>query len=204
MLPKTALVLVGVTLAAAPGVPDAAGPIPVPRFKPTLDELSNFAEMPADARSAMLRALALRLDARLEEKPDDVEGWLRLARTRAALGERAAALDAFDRALALAPTSPGILRAYAQTLVASGRGEAPVVSADAVALFRRLAVLEPRDPEPHWYLGLAAEQSGDPERAETHWLRALALLRADSPEATRVMRRIEGLRQAAGPLVSGS
>ena len=47
--------------------------------------------MSADDRSAFIRSMVEGLAARLEENPDDPEGWLRLARSYQVLGEKAAA-----------------------------------------------------------------------------------------------------------------
>jgi len=49
----------------------------------------------------MVRGMVERLASRLETEPGDGEGWLRLARARVVLGERAAAIAAYEKALAL-------------------------------------------------------------------------------------------------------
>jgi cytochrome c-type biogenesis protein CcmH len=202
MRPSSFVLLAGFALATIPVVPDAAAPVPIPRFKPSLDELSNFAEMLPAAREAMLRGLAIRLESRLGEDPNDVEGWLRLAQTRTALAERAKAVAAFERALDLAPTSPSVLRAYATALLepspSGDQGDQePVVTVEALALYRRLSLVDPRNPEPHWYSGLFAHQNGDPARAGAHWANALRLVRPGSPDATLMLQRIERLRGAS-------
>ena len=186
------------TLTAA-GAPEAVAPAPVPRFKPSIEELSNFATMPAEAREAMVRALATRLVERLEADPADVEGWLRLAQARLTLGERPLALFAFRRALALAPRSPSVLKAYA----AAELGERdpvtgwPMVTAEAFLLYRRLAMIDPREPEARWYLGLHAFQTGDVVVAADQWRALLRLLPPETAAAETIRQRLEGLREAA-------
>ncbi|WP_025897033.1 tetratricopeptide repeat protein [Kordiimonas gwangyangensis] len=42
-----------------------------------------------------------RLATRLEENPDDAEGWMMLARSQASLGNREAAIAALERGISL-------------------------------------------------------------------------------------------------------
>lgn len=209
MSPAPMVLLASMALSTIlPAWPDAVATVPIPRFKPSIDELTNFAEMPEDVREAVLRGLAVHLEERLLARPDDVEGWLRLAQTRLALDERARAIIAFERALGLAPTSPSVLLAYATALLERPPGGAlPVVTAEAVALYRRLSLVDPRAPEPHWYQGLHAYQNDDPIRAESHWTDALRLVPPDSPDAALMLERIQQLQTIApeaGPTVSSS
>jgi cytochrome c-type biogenesis protein CcmH len=60
------------------------------------------AEMSAEERGQMIRSMVERLAARLEDQPDDREGWLRLGRAYEVLGEPDKARDARARAEALA------------------------------------------------------------------------------------------------------
>lgn len=55
---------------------------------------------------AMIRSMVDGLAARLAESPDDLEGWRRLARSYAVLGETEAAAAAFREVLARAPDDP--------------------------------------------------------------------------------------------------
>ena len=56
-----------------------------------------------EEREAAIRDMVDGLAARLAGAPDDLEGWLRLGRARAVLGEPEAAREAYVRALALMP-----------------------------------------------------------------------------------------------------
>jgi hypothetical protein len=51
-----------------------------------------------------------------------------------------------------------VLKAYTASLLGPDHPEsgAPEVGDDAEGVYRRIAELDPSDPEPHWYLGLAA------------------------------------------------
>jgi cytochrome c-type biogenesis protein CcmH len=69
---------------------------------PTRADMEAAAGMSAEDRGQMIRSMVERLAARLEDQPDDREGWLRLARAYQVLGEPDKARDALARAEALA------------------------------------------------------------------------------------------------------
>ena len=56
-----------------------------------------------EQREAMINAMVERLAARLEQQPDDVEGWSRLGRSYMVLHRPDKARDAYARALQLRP-----------------------------------------------------------------------------------------------------
>jgi cytochrome c-type biogenesis protein CcmH len=69
---------------------------------PTRADVEAAAGMSAEDRDQMIRSMVERLAARLEDQPDDREGWLRLARAYEVLGDPDKARDALARAEALA------------------------------------------------------------------------------------------------------
>jgi cytochrome c-type biogenesis protein CcmH len=54
----------------------------------------------------MIRGMVDGLAQRLEENPEDLDGWLRLARAYSVLGRRAEAVAALESALPLAQSLP--------------------------------------------------------------------------------------------------
>ncbi|CAI8055274.1 Cytochrome c-type biogenesis protein CycH [Geodia barretti] len=72
--------------------------------------------MSPDERMEMIRGMVEGLAARLEENPDDAQGWRRLARSYAVLGEPEKALDTLRRAVEFAPDDLATLHAYARAL----------------------------------------------------------------------------------------
>ncbi len=68
---------------------------------PSAADMAAAAALPAEERDAMIRAMVDRLAARLEQAPEDREGWLRLARAYEVLGETEKARSALRRAEAL-------------------------------------------------------------------------------------------------------
>jgi cytochrome c-type biogenesis protein CcmH len=69
---------------------------------PSRADMDAAAGMSAEERGQMIRSMVERLAARLEDEPDDRDGWLRLARAYEVLGEPDKARDARARAEALA------------------------------------------------------------------------------------------------------
>jgi cytochrome c-type biogenesis protein CcmH len=122
-----------------------------------------------------LRPLVAELQARLQTAPDDLEGWVTLARTQFQLGDHAAAAEAYARAIALAGPDEVALRGE--------RGEAVVLTADgivtemAMADFAAVLQQRPTDPRARYYSALGKAQSGKLRAALDDWQ---ALVR-DSP-----------------------
>ena len=67
-----------------------------------------------EERRAMIESMVARLAARLEQQPDDAEGWVRLGRSYAVLGQPAKARDAYARAAALRPDDAALAQALAE------------------------------------------------------------------------------------------
>ena len=69
---------------------------------PALDSetIANAQSMSAEDQQAMIRSMVDGLEERLAANPDDLDGWLRLIRSRAVLGEAGKAKEAYDKAQA--------------------------------------------------------------------------------------------------------
>lgn len=66
---------------------------------PSSEDMAAAADMTPDERMEMIRGMVTRLAARLEEEPNDLDGWQRLARAYRVLGENANA-EAAERRVA--------------------------------------------------------------------------------------------------------
>lgn len=179
-------------LAEATGRPPAAEAPPSPGAR---ERARAIAALPPEERAAAIRSMVEGLEARLAADGGDVEGWVRLANARRVLGEPDKARRAFEKALALRPDDPSLLSDYAGLLLGPTEpgNDLPGVGAEAKAAYERLALLAPDDPEPWWYLGIAAAQEGRPEEARRHWQRVLSLLPADHPDRTAIAARLAAL-----------
>ncbi|MCY0152915.1 hypothetical protein OEG86_12420 [Hoeflea alexandrii] len=65
---------------------------------PSQADIAAAADMSVEDRASMIRSMVESLDARMVENPDNLEGWLRLVRSYAVLGDRSAAQTALERA----------------------------------------------------------------------------------------------------------
>lgn len=81
------------SLSPAPSLPKAPGP--------TQEDIRAAQDMVPEDRQAMIRSMVQRLADRLEEDPNDKQGWVRLARAYQVLGEAQKAKKALERAAAV-------------------------------------------------------------------------------------------------------
>lgn len=88
-------------------------PISLARFAPALDapgpsqeDIAAAQDMSAEERLAMVRSMVSGLADRLKDEPDDLDGWLRLGRAYVVLGDRDAALGAYQAAEPLVAPLP--------------------------------------------------------------------------------------------------
>ena len=68
---------------------------------PTQEDVAAAGEMSEADRSDFIRSMVDRLATRLEDEPDDLDGWLRLANAYKVLGETDQAKEALARASTL-------------------------------------------------------------------------------------------------------
>jgi cytochrome c-type biogenesis protein CcmH len=77
---------------------------------PSAADVAAAREMSETDRNEMIRGMVARLADRLQNHPDDVEGWLRLLRAYMVLGQREKALEAADQARQAFAGQPDKLR----------------------------------------------------------------------------------------------
>ena len=109
-------------LAAANPMP--ASPMPAAQAGgapgPSPADIAAAQQMNPDDRQAMIRTMVQRLADRMEQNPKDVDGWLRLGRAYAVLGEQQKSLDAYRRASEADPARDDARQAYATAKSAMG------------------------------------------------------------------------------------
>lgn len=115
-------------------LPDAQAP----PGGPSPEDVQAAAQMPEGERTAMIENMVAGLAERLNtQEPDNVDGWLKLARAYGVLGRTQEQLAAFGRAAGAGPERADALEAYADALLASGE------SKQAMALLQRLLAMLP-------------------------------------------------------------
>lgn len=110
-------VAAGLRAAGAP-VPEAAAPAAP---GPTAADAAAAQAMSPEERQAMIEGMVARLAERLQAQPDDIDGWLRLARAYDVLGKAPEAVAAWEKAAALKPDDAAITEG-----LAAARAKLPV------------------------------------------------------------------------------
>ncbi|MBB4286303.1 c-type cytochrome biogenesis protein CcmI [Roseospira goensis] len=148
----------------------------------------------SDDEQAMIEGMVEGLAARLEENPEDVDGWMRLAQSYGVLGRWDEAIGAAERAAEQAPEDPAVLTGLADTLMtaarAEGAGEPP---ARVFGLFETVLEHDPLNPQALYFVGLSAAQDGDTDRARTLWGRLLERMPEDEPAYAAIKRQLDAL-----------
>lgn len=139
------------------------------------------------------------LAARLEDNPDDLDGWMMLGRSHMTLGNYADAVLAFERVVSIEQSQ------NAQSLVSLGEAllarDNSRVEGRTAALFESALALEPNNPSALFYGGIAALNRGNTEQAAGRWEILLGL---NPPEEIRGIlgQRIAEWRGLAAPVTS--
>ena len=142
---------------------------------PSREDIEAAAQMSADEQAAMIRGMVEGLAGKLEESPDDLEGWLRLARAYGVIEERDKAREAHARAARLRPADVAILLDYAGAIMNADESERAVPT-PAADVLRRVLELDAENPGALYYLGLADAEAGRRDEAAATWRRLLARL----------------------------
>ncbi len=143
-----------------------------------------------------MEVLVQRLAERMEENPDNLEGWIMLGRSYTSMGEQEKAIQAYDRARVLAPDEPGVLLGLAEAIA---RTEGTLMGKPEQLIDSALE-LEPNNANGLFMKGMALLQSGDSNGAIEHWQKVQAMLEPNSEDAAaprRGERRLAGRRCSA-------
>ena len=156
----------------------------------------------AHGEADSIQALFKRVEAHLQQHPEDGRGWEVIAPVYMRLGRYADAAKARDNALRLLGPTEQRQADLGEALVAAENG---VVTAQAKEAFDAAIGLDPGNVSARFYEGLAAEQDGSREDAARIW-RALL---AEAPEGAQwaglvreALARVESPGTAPAPMPS--
>ncbi|UUX51443.1 c-type cytochrome biogenesis protein CcmI [Nisaea acidiphila] len=159
---------------------------------PTREDVEAAQDMSAEDRSAMIQSMVERLAGRLEEEPDDLEGWTRLARAYDVLGRSEDALKAHANAARLAPEDLQLQLNYARALFPPGTPESGITGA-FVELVGHIRKIAPDSPDGLFYGGLVAAHEGDAATAKRLWSALLEKMGPNAPARGMLEQRIKAL-----------
>lgn len=158
---------------------------------PVVDPSQTRAAAPHTPSQEEILAMVAQLAERMKKEPDNITGWLRLARSQAVIGDVAEAIRAYTHVLS---------RQGDNRQAAVGLAELQIQSDSAEQVKQGSASLEvmlekdPNHPEALWFLGALAVRAGDIPRARELWQRLLPLLQPDSPPRATVEKALQSLQ----------
>jgi cytochrome c-type biogenesis protein CcmH len=160
--------------------------------------LGNLAALAPESRESKISAnqvedMVARLAARLEQNPDDLNGWTMLARSYKALGRHEEAVRAFTKAEKLVNTDAQLLSDYAEALALATGGS---LKGRPTEILNRALALNPDHPQALVLAGTAAYARDDYAGAAAYWERLLKQLPVDSDDAKALAAGIEKARAA--------
>jgi cytochrome c-type biogenesis protein CcmH len=132
---------------------------------------------------------------RLEADPQNLDGWILLARSYDASARHKEAAQAYRRALELQPDNLDLAGTYAESLVRAARG---MVTPESAQIFHQLLSRVPKDPRSRYYLALAKAQAGDGSGAIEAWQALAADGPPDAPWLPAVQTQIARAAQEFG------
>ncbi len=134
------------------------------------------------------------LAARLKTSPDDLAGWVRLARAYKVQGRLPEAEQAFEKAGKLVDTDPDLLTQYADLLAMRTNS----LEGRPQALVNKALALNPKHPMALMLAGSGAYRRADYKQAIGYWETVLKVLPPGSPDAAQVQAEIADARTKAG------
>jgi cytochrome c-type biogenesis protein CcmH len=150
---------------------------------PAAAALAQVSDGGNELSDKQIAAMIGALERRLEQHPENAEGWALLARSYYTLGRFPAAAEAYTKALALAPDNPDLLADYADTL---GMTQGHRLAGKPLALVERALSIDPQHGKALALAATAAMEAHDPSKALAYWRRLAAELPAGSDDATQV------------------
>ncbi|HYN77354.1 MAG TPA: tetratricopeptide repeat protein, partial [Lamprocystis sp. (in: g-proteobacteria)] len=172
-----------------------------PEIIPNLESAAvNGTQSPAAAaadgqQAPALATLAQGLAERMEQNPDNLEGWLMLGRTYFALEQPAKALQAIERAYQIAPDQVAVMLAYAEALAANN---ASSLEGRPAELLRTALEREPTNPNARWLSGMQDFQQERFAAAVGTWQGVLNELDPAGQEAQDLRQMIAEARGRGG------
>ena len=121
---------------------------------------------PAPMTQEQINSMVAKLAERMQANPDDMQGWLMLARSYKTLGRYEEAAAAYGKAEKVINDDAGLLASYAETLaMAAGKG----LQGKPAQLIERAVKVDPKNPHALFLAGAAAMEAGDNKKGIAYW-----------------------------------
>ena len=160
-----------------------------------LQQVQTFQSQPVQQQAATIEDMVAGLAARLQQQPDDLEGWTMLARTYNILERYSKAEAAYENVLRLGGENAGVLTDYADAMAMANGG---TFTDKSGALLTRALELDPNNVKGLWLAGHWKNQSGMYAEAIGYWQKAALLLPEDGQDRPVITRQIQQAQQQLG------
>lgn len=144
---------------------------------------------------AQMKTVMENLIARLQDNPEDIEGWLMLARSYAIMGRFDEASGAYARLVEMQPESPQFLSDYADVLAMTNDGS--LIGKPAQLIDQALQI-DPNYPKALALAGTVEFEKKQYSAAAAFWERLLALIPAEAEFAKSISESIAQAKSMAG------
>lgn len=171
---------------------------PAQAAAPAQAEPGNAAPVDPGATASMTQAqiegMVQRLAQRLQENPDDADGWRMLVRSYETLGRFDEAVQAWERLFQLSPPDADQLTEYAVTL---GMARGQRLAGEPEQILEAVLQREPNHVQALALAGSAAYERHDYERAIQRWQQLLRIAPPDDEVRSRITAQIDKARELA-------
>jgi cytochrome c-type biogenesis protein CcmH len=181
LLPQDAKATAQAMAAAKPAAPAPAAPTAAPGDNPE--------------QTKMIEGMVAGLAARLEQNPEDYDGWMMLGRSYTVLRQPDKAGEAYKKAMALKPADVAPKLQYAGLLMmdVDPNAQAPLPAA-LNSTVADILKLQPEHPEALYLAGLGRAKTGDAAGARGFWQKAQKVTQEGSPLRNEIDRRLQLLK----------
>lgn len=142
-----------------------------------------------------MEELVKKLAAKMEQQPDNLDGWLMLGRSYMTLNQPQNAIAAYEKAMALNPDNTTLLLAYAEAL---GQSQGKNFTGRPAELIEKAHKLDPQDPNGLWMMGIVSYQQEQFNDALGYWEKLESILPPQSQDVASVQSAIEDVRAKLG------
>jgi cytochrome c-type biogenesis protein CcmH len=149
---------------------------------------------PAEAVASIEEMVSL-LATRLQQQPDDLKGWVMLARSYSIMKRYNEAMAAYENVLRLGGEDAGLLTDYADAMVMANGG---IFTDESGALLTRALELDPGNVKGLWLAGHWKNQSGAQAEALEYWQQAALKLPAGGEDAAVIAQQINEVQRQLG------
>lgn len=135
------------------------------------------------------------LAARLEQEPNNPQGWVMLARSYSVLQRFPEAVQAYEKAVAQVPDNGQLLADYADALAMVQNGD---LSGKPAQMIEKSLKADPNNVKGLALAGTVAFEQGNYAAAVSHWQKAASLLPPESDFARTIQNSIAEAQQKGG------